>query len=44
MDADEVRGCVKCHLCESRSRTVFGEGNADARLMFIGEGPGFKED
>ncbi|MDB5357592.1 MAG: uracil-DNA glycosylase [Phycisphaerales bacterium] len=44
MDADEVRGCTKCHLCESRSHTVFGEGDADAKLMFIGEGPGFKED
>ncbi|MDB5332520.1 MAG: uracil-DNA glycosylase [Phycisphaerales bacterium] len=44
MDADEVRGCIKCHLCESRSHTVFGEGDADAKLMFIGEGPGFKED
>jgi uracil-DNA glycosylase family 4 len=44
MDADEVRGCTKCHLCESRSHTVFGEGDAEARLMFVGEGPGFKED
>lgn len=44
MDEAEVRGCVKCNLCHTRRQTVFGEGDADARLMFIGEGPGATED
>jgi DNA polymerase len=44
LDEAQVRGCVKCPLCNSRTQTVFGEGAVDARLMFIGEGPGFKED
>ena len=44
LDADEVRACTKCPLCQSRSQTVFGEGDPHAALMFIGEGPGQKED
>jgi uracil-DNA glycosylase family 4 len=44
MDEGEVKGCPKCRLCETRTNTVFGEGAADARLMFIGEGPGENED
>ncbi|HWP39569.1 MAG TPA: uracil-DNA glycosylase, partial [Tepidisphaeraceae bacterium] len=44
MDEQEVRGCTKCRLCESRTRTVFGEGSPDAAIMFIGEGPGENED
>ncbi len=36
--------CRKCHLCETRNRVVFGEGSPDARIMFIGEGPGRQED
>ena len=39
-----VAGCRNCPLAASRSNVVFGEGNPDARLMFIGEGPGFDED
>jgi len=38
---------LKCHLCElskSRSSVVFGEGNPQADIMFIGEGPGATED
>ncbi len=42
--AREVAGCVACPLCESRTRTVFGVGDPSARLMFIGEAPGFDED
>ncbi|GIW87684.1 MAG: uracil-DNA glycosylase [Isosphaeraceae bacterium] len=43
--ADEVSGCQRCpQLVASRSRTVFGEGNPAARLMFIGEAPGADED
>jgi len=44
MDEGEVRGCKNCVLCESRGQTVFGEGDPDAKVMFIGEGPGQNED
>lgn len=44
MDVTEVRGCTKCRLCESRTKTVFGEGDPDAQILFIGEGPGETED
>ena len=44
MDVDEVRACRKCVLCEGRTQTVFGEGDPDAKLLFIGEGPGENED
>ncbi len=44
MDAQEVRGCTKCRLCETRTQTVFGEGDANAKIFFIGEGPGENED
>lgn len=40
----EVRTCTKCGLCESRTQTVFGEGDPDAPILFIGEGPGQRED
>lgn len=41
---DQVRGCAKCELHRGRTRTVFGQGNSTARLVFVGEGPGFEED
>jgi DNA polymerase len=44
LDKDEVVGCRKCGLCGGRTQTVFGEGDPDAELMFIGEGPGQTED
>jgi DNA polymerase len=40
----EARKCRKCPLCGTRTTVVFGEGNPDADLMFIGEGPGYDED
>ena len=40
----EVSSCRKCALFEGRTRTVFGAGNENADLMFIGEGPGRDED
>jgi uracil-DNA glycosylase len=40
----EASGCLRCPLHEGRNRVVFGNGNADADLMFIGEGPGQQED
>ena len=36
--------CSKCGLCKSRHKVVFGVGARDARIMFIGEGPGEQED
>lgn len=44
IDVNEVRNCTKCGLCKGRNKTVFGEGNPDADLFFIGEGPGAEED
>ncbi len=40
----EARGCTACPLHETRTQVVFGAGNADAELMFIGEAPGANED
>ncbi len=40
----EVLPCVKCPLHETRTHTVFGVGNPDADLVFIGEAPGQDED
>ena len=42
--AATVSGCRLCRLCEQRTQTVFGDGNPQAELMFIGEGPGKDED
>ena len=36
--------CVGCELCKRRNNVVFGVGNRDADIMFIGEGPGEQED
>jgi uracil-DNA glycosylase len=41
---NEVRGCTKCPLHETRTKAVFGAGDADAELMFVGEAPGAEED
>ncbi|HVO53421.1 MAG TPA: uracil-DNA glycosylase [Solirubrobacterales bacterium] len=40
----EVQACTKCPLHETRTKAVFGAGNADAELMFVGEAPGADED
>ena len=42
--ARTVSGCTRCALHQSRKQTVFGVGNPQARLMFIGEAPGADED
>jgi len=39
-----VRECRKCSLAETRRTVVFGEGNSQARLVFVGEAPGEEED
>jgi DNA polymerase len=41
---DEAMRCVRCPLHETRTTVVFGSGNADAELMFVGEAPGANED
>ena len=40
----EIGDCRRCRLCEKRKEIVFGEGAADARVVFVGEGPGEEED
>jgi len=40
----DVAACEKCGLCKSRRNVVPGEGNHNAMVMFIGEGPGGEED
>ena len=43
--ADEVARCTRCKLlAQSRTHTVPGAGNPDARLVFVGEAPGYEED
>ncbi|MBW2713736.1 MAG: uracil-DNA glycosylase [Deltaproteobacteria bacterium] len=48
LSLDELRSasanCTNCTLAEGRTHVVFGEGNPDADIMFIGEGPGEQED
>jgi len=39
-----VYHCCSCGLCRDRQNTVLGEGNKQAEIMFIGEGPGAEED
>ncbi len=41
---DDVARCHSCKLGSTRLNTVPGEGNLDARVMFVGEGPGADED
>ncbi len=42
--AQEVRKCAKCGLGSLRTNAVPGEGNPNARIVFVGEGPGADED
>lgn len=44
LDREEVSGCTQCPLSQGRTQTVFGEGDADADLVFVGEAPGAEED
>lgn len=41
---EQCKQCRKCRLCQTRNNVVFGTGNKQADLMFIGEGPGADED
>ena len=38
------RNCTRCGLCETRTNVVFGVGNKQADVLFVGEGPGEQED
>ncbi|HLA92255.1 MAG TPA: uracil-DNA glycosylase [Actinomycetota bacterium] len=42
--AAEAATCTRCRLAEGRTQVVYGVGDPDADLMFIGEGPGYHED
>jgi uracil-DNA glycosylase family 4 len=42
--AAETSACTRCRLAEGRTQVVYGVGDADAELMFVGEAPGFHED
>ena len=41
---NNIKDCKKCKLCTTRQNVVFGIGNEQADIMFIGEGPGGDED
>lgn len=41
---EEIGDCKRCKLSKGRTNIVFGEGNPNAELIFIGEGPGAEED
>lgn len=41
---NSIINCRKCKLCTNRTNIVFGDGNKEADIMFIGEGPGADED
>ena len=42
--SEDIGDCKRCRLCEQRNKIVFGSGNDQARLVFVGEGPGADED
>jgi DNA polymerase len=41
---EEARDCQRCALAATRTQVVFGDGNPQAAIMFVGEAPGFHED
>ena len=41
---EAIKDCNKCKLCKTRQNIVFGVGNKQAKILFIGEGPGADED
>lgn len=42
--SEDIGDCRRCRLCEGRNKIVFGSGNEQAKLVFVGEGPGQDED
>jgi len=41
---EQISNCKKCDLCKTRTNPVVGEGSLNAKIMFVGEAPGFNED
>lgn len=41
---NSLKNCELCKLCQQRKQVVFGAGNPEAKLVFVGEGPGADED
>ncbi len=41
---EQIKNCKKCRLREQRDKYVIGEGSLDAKIMFVGEGPGRDEN
>ena len=41
---EDINACKRCALCETRTNVVIGRGCKDAEILFVGEGPGEKED
>lgn len=41
---EDIGDCKRCRLCEGRNKIVFGSGNEESPLVFVGEGPGADED
>jgi uracil-DNA glycosylase family 4 len=41
---EDIGDCQRCKLCSTRTRIVFGSGNPEAKLVFVGEAPGADED
>jgi DNA polymerase len=42
--SEQIRNCRKCNLCETAIQAVVGDGNINAKVVFIGEAPGKNED
>jgi DNA polymerase len=42
--SQDIGDCTRCRLCKGRNKIVFGDGNAQSKLVFVGEGPGADED
>ena len=40
----DIGDCTRCRLCKTRNKIVFGDGNPESKLVFVGEGPGADED
>ena len=41
---NDCKNCNKCSLCKTRKNLVFGIGNKESKVLFVGEGPGENED
>jgi DNA polymerase len=42
--SEDIGDCTRCRLCKGRNKIVFGDGNPESKLVFVGEGPGADED